>query len=86
MEFVNYTSTQKKRKLRHFGNILMSFLYMAVLPSSLMLLIPIAFSISAKEIRGRIGEGWRHSPQFQGLYGNPASVLVYNIIVQIKWR
>ena len=64
----------------------MSFLYMAVLPSSLMLLIPIAFSISAKEIRGRIGEGWRHSPQFQGLYGNPASVLVYTRIVQIKWR
>ena len=54
---------------------------MAVLPSSLMLLIPIAFSISAKEIRGRIGEGWRHSPQFQGLYGNPESVLVYTRIL-----
>ena len=63
---------------------------MAVLPSFLMVLlhidIHIAFSTSAKEIRGRIGEGWRHSPQFQGLYGNPASVLVYTRIVQMKWR
>ena len=59
---------------------------MAVLPSSLMLLIPIDFSTSAKEIRGRIGEGWRHSPQFQGLYGNPATVLVQTRIVQTKWR
>ena len=49
-------------------------------------LLLIDFSTSAKEIRGRIGEGWRHSPQFQGLYGNPASVLVYTRIVQIKWR
>ena len=51
-----------------------------------MLLLLIDFSTSAKEIRGRIGEGWRHSPQFQGLYGNPAFVLVYTRNVQIKWR